>query len=183
MFNWGPSFWRCIHYTAIHQKNDFIDRLPPHIPCETCKLEWVLSEVDEDLVDWSIRFHNTVNAKLGKWDKWDRTDFNIAQKPTCDICEGHEHIHSFPWMFLYTLAKAQNTDIEFIQEFVSTYPCQTCRNKLIIDLPQHDETHVEWVYRNHTRFNQMRGLPQPHPLRSETEVVGEGIGSSTCADC
>jgi hypothetical protein len=175
--NWGPAFWRCIHYMAIHKNKDVIDILPLHIPCDDCKAEWIYPEVDEDLVDWSLRLHNKVNAKLGKWDKWDRTDFNISHKPTCDICEGHEHRYLFPWMLMYTLAESQ----EFIMDFVSKYPCPLCRGQLVVDLPGPDETHIDWVHRNHIRFNQERGLPVPPPLHSDNV---EGVSSTgNCASC
>jgi hypothetical protein len=158
---------------AIHKNKTIIDKLPTYIPCETCKEKWIYPEENEDLIDWSIRFHNTINAKLGKWDKWDRTDFTIAQKPTCDICEGLENRYLFPWGFLYYIAESP----EFVAEFVSTYPCDKCRNTLITDLPQQDETYTDWIYRNHIRFNEERGLQKPLSLYSPNK------GTLDCKDC
>jgi len=162
---WGPSYWRCIHYMAIHNEADIIQQIPLLLPCEQCKLDWVPPEIDENLVTWSINIHNSINAKLGKWDKWNLIDFNISQKSTCDICENKEYLYNFPWHFLYNVAKT-NHDIavDFIKEFSRTYPCEECRGKLITHeslLP--DETHVDWVYRNHLYFNNVRGLPEPKP--------------------
>jgi hypothetical protein len=104
LINWGESFWRCIHYLAIHEKRDIIEKLPEYIPCKTCKDEFVGVGANEDLVNWSIREHNRVNGKLGKWDKWDRRDFDISHKPECDICQGKEHVFGFPWHFLNTIS-------------------------------------------------------------------------------
>lgn len=174
--NWGPCFWRCIHYMSIHGKRNIIDKIPGLIPCETCKEEWVGPVDDEDLVDWSIREHNRVNGKLGKWDKWDRIDFDISQKPTCDICEGREHVSGFPWTFLYAVGT-----VDFINEFVSSYPCEVCRGRLVEDLPGPDETHIDWVHRNHIRFNQERGLPTPMPLVSGG--VSGVAGTAGCEGC
>lgn len=183
--NWGPSFWRCIHYMAIHGKREVIDKIPGFIPCETCRGEWVGVGADEDLVDWSIREHNRVNGKLGKWDKWDLIDFNISQKPTCDICEGREHVCGFPWTFLYTLASSgAGEGEEFIKEFVAEYPCAVCRGRLVEGIPGPDETHMDWVHRNHIRFNQERGLrlPEPAALRG-VGVAGSGSATAVCENC
>lgn len=169
--SWGPCFWRCIHYMAIHGKKDIIDKIPIYLPCDICKEEWFGPMEGEDLVDWSIRLHNKVNAKLGKWDKWDRIDFNISNKPTCDICEGREHQYLFPWTFLYSI------DTEFVMEFVSEYPCDTCRGKLVVDLPRFDEIHIDWVHRNHTQFNLERGLYVPQPLIQVSSIP------PTCSGC
>ena len=164
-----------------------------------CKDEFVGVGDEEDLVDWSIREHNRVNGKLGKWDKWDRNDFNISHKSTCDICEEKEHIFGFPWAFLNTIsistegtegtegtqgtqgteafvnANNSNNAEQFIQEFVAKYPCDVCRGKLIIDTPVADETCKDWVHRNHIRFNQERGFPEPSPFNI---IIGTDAGSS-----
>ena len=205
LINWGESFWRCFHYLAIHDKRDIIEKLPEYIPCKTCKDEFVGVGAGEDLVDWSIREHNRVNGKLGKWDKWDRRDFDISQKPTCDICEGKEHVFGFPWALLNTISiSAENTNnnsnmassnmassnmaVQFIQEFVAEYPCDVCRGNLIVDTQVADETHRDWVHRNHIRFNQERGLPEPQPLPQQLPVnMGTDAGSSNitmgCVGC
>jgi len=212
LINWGESFWRCIHYLAIHEKRDIIEKLPEYIPCKTCKDEFVGVGANEDLVNWSIREHNRVNGKLGKWDKWDRRDFDISHKPECDICQGKEHVFGFPWHFLNTISIGADGAIEggesglttntsniaytantvyssnmaeqFIQEFVANYPCDVCRGKLIVDSPEAEETHRSWVHRNHVRFNQERGLPAPLPLPVN---IGTDAGSSNittgCAGC
>jgi hypothetical protein len=211
LINWGESFWRCFHYLAIHEKRDIIEKLPEYIPCKTCKDEFVGVGSNEDLVDWSIREHNRVNGKLGKWDKWDRRDFDISHKPECDICQGKEHVFGFPWHFLNTISigadgdesgesvltsntsntsntvytvYSSNMAEQFIQEFVANYPCDICRGKLIIDIPEAEETHRGWVHRNHVRFNQERGLPAPLPLAVN---IGTDAGSSNittgCAGC
>ena len=209
LINWGESFWRCFHYLAIHEKRDIIEKLPEYIPCKTCKDEFVGVGASEDLVDWSIREHNRVNGKLGKWDKWDRRDFDISQKPTCDICEGKEHVFGFPWALLNTISigadgiseisesgmtsntsniaytvYSSNMAEQFIQEFVANYPCDVCRGKLIVDTPEAEETHRDWVHRNHVRFNQERGLPEPQPLPVN---IGTDVGSSNittgCVGC
>jgi hypothetical protein len=177
MENWGTSFWRCIHYMSLHDKRDFLYKISDYIPCEKCKKDWVDASEDEDLVEWSIKQHNKVNKKLGKWDKWDIIDFNISHKSTCDVCEKREDVHGFPWTFLYTLSKTvvnENTNITqsregFIKEFVAEYPCNVCRNKFIIDIPGYDETCTDWVYRNHIRFNKERGLTEPPNIQVNTE--------------
>jgi hypothetical protein len=181
--NWGTSFWRCIHYLAIHNKRDLLEKLPEYIPCEMCKEEFVGAKEGENLVDWSIREHNRVNGKLGKWDKWDRTDFNISQHPTCDVCDGREQVHSFPWTFMYALTETVGSE-EFMKEFVAEYPCEVCRCKFIVDTPTTDEIHIEWVHRNHIRFNQDRGLPEPGPLPIKKEnATGSGETTTGCDGC
>jgi hypothetical protein len=206
LINWGESFWRCFHYLAIHEKRDIIENLPEYIPCKTCKDEFVGVGASEDLVDWSIREHNRVNRKLGKWDKWDRRDFDISHKPECDICQGKEHVFGFPWALLNTISigadgiseisesgmtsniantvYSSNMAEQFIQEFVANYPCDVCRGKLIVDTPEAEETHRDWVHRNHVRFNQEHGLPEPVPLPVN---IGTDAGSSNittgCVGC
>lgn len=178
--NWGPSFWRCIHYMAIHGRRDIIEKLPRYLPCEECKTEWISPEPDEDLVEWSIRLHNKVNGKLGRWDKWDRIDFNISQKPTCDICENREHVFYFPWMFFNTIAD----DKEFVTEFVSKYPCSVCRDSLITGVPEAGEANAEWVHRNNIRFNQARGFPEPPSFRKSIVTEGAaGTSTTSCENC
>ena len=181
--NWGTSFWRCIHYLAVHNKRDLLEKLPEYIPCEICKEEFVGAKEGENLVDWSIQEHNRVNGKLGKWDKWDRTDFNISQHPTCDVCDGREQVHSFPWTFMYALTETVGSE-EFMKEFVAEYPCEVCRGKFIVDTPTTDEIHIEWVHRNHIRFNKDRGLPEPGPLPKKKEnATDSGVTTTGCEGC
>jgi hypothetical protein len=84
---------------------------------------------------------------------------------------------------VYTVYSSNMAE-QFIQEFVANYPCDVCRGKLIIDIPEAEETHRSWVHRNHVRFNQERGLPEPLPLPVN---IGTDAGSSNittgCVGC
>jgi hypothetical protein len=89
---------------------------------------------------------------------------------------------------VYTAYTAYSSNMaeQFIQEFVANYPCDVCRGKLIVDTPEAEETHRSWVHRNHVRFNQERGLPEPLPLPLPVNI-GTDAGSSNittgCVGC
>jgi Erv1 / Alr family len=132
--SWGPAYWRFIHYFALNNKDrELFSQLPSFIPCAECKNDWEDPQDGDDLVQWSLKLHNKINKKLGKWDKWDLTDYNIAHKNTCDYCNRQEYIHFFPWMFIHTVAEVgpDTLALEFLQTFNSKYPCEVCHNNFL----------------------------------------------------
>lgn len=160
---WGASFWRFIHLFSLHDANrGFMKQLRDLIPCEECRGGWRDPSDIEDLDEWSRIIHNEVNAKLGKYAGWDQADFNIAQKPTCDICDGREHVFMFPWMFIHTLAETStdpHTTLAFLKQFNAAYPCNVCRGTFFADDPREGESIQQWANRHHNRWNLEQNRP------------------------
>lgn len=189
--SWGPAYWRFIHYFALNNKDrELFTQLPSFIPCEECKSEWEDPKEGELLIEWSLMLHNKVNAKLGKWDKWDLLDYNIAHKNTCDYCTGQEYIHFFPWNFIHTIASCEGKEgfdgdaLAFLKRFNEMYPCNKCQGKLFLDEPNDDETVLEWTVRHHSRMNQERGLPvyvHPSPNTNGNSTDCSGCDSTSAA--
>ena len=185
--SWGPAYWRFIHYFALNNKDrELLSLLPSFIPCEECKSEWEAPQDGEDLVQWSLRLHNKVNAKLGKWDKWDMTDYNIAHKNTCDYCNEQEYIHFFPWTFIHTIASFDGKEgfdgkvLSFLMRFNDTYPCVRCRGRLLFIDFEDGETLLDWTVRHHSRMNQERGLPPyVHPSTTVNQTTNGCDGCET----
>lgn len=148
---WGAPFWRFIHLFALHDKRDLVLQLKNFIPCGKCKDSWYDPAPEENLLDWSREFHNKVNAKLGRYDKWDARDLAITHKPTCDICENQEQIHRFPIEFINFTAIMPNS-MNFLKAFNAEYPCDIHRGTFFDD-PQPEESTVDWVIRNNKRRN------------------------------
>ena len=146
---WGAPFWRFIHFFALHDQRDLVLQLKNFIPCGKCKSEWYDPSPEENLLDWSREFHNKVNAKLGRYDKWDARDLSITHKPTCDICENQEQIHRFPLDFINVITPQPNA-LNFLKTFNATYPCDVHRGTFFDD-PQPEESTVDWVIRNNKR--------------------------------
>ena len=150
---WGPSYWRFIHYFAIHseQTGEFIKSLRPLIPCATCQAEWFDPDPTGNMILWSIALHNKVNTKLGKYDNWTQNDFNIAHKPTCDVCTPQGR-PVFTWSFIHSIAEHNTAEaFSFLQEFNNLYLCQTCRNTFFPDEPTEGESLLDWTIRHHTK--------------------------------
>jgi hypothetical protein len=152
--DWGFAFWRFVHWFALHAKgHDLLKQLPDFIPCEQCKLEWEDPKEGQDLVVWSLNIHNKVNAKLGRYDKWDLTDFHIAQKTTCDRC-AHADYTPFPWGFIHVIASDNSVKaLQFLKRFDEIYPCPSCNSTFFIDDPALDESIAEWSIRHHKRID------------------------------
>jgi hypothetical protein len=176
--SWGPAYWRFIHYFALNNKDrTLLTQLPNFLPCDECKGEWEDPLDDEDLVQWSMRLHNKVNKKLGKWDKWDLTDYNIGHKNTCDYCMNQEYIHFFPWVFVHTIASFEGNALAFLKRFDEVYPCDVCRGQFFLDEPNEGESILEWTIRHHSRMNEERGLPPYiHPI----DTSGNSSGCEGC---
>lgn len=175
MFFWGPSYWRFIHFFAVNNiGRDLLKKFYVHIPCEKCRDNWEDPDLTEDLVEWSIRMHNKVNKELGKYAGWDRTDFDISHKPTCDICDKKEYYFGFPWTFIHEVARNDAPyAVDFLQAFNAQYPCPTHQGKLLSDPPLEGETPIEWTARNHERLE---------PGFARYWVKPDGI-SADCIDC
>jgi hypothetical protein len=172
----GSAYWRFIHYFAIHNigRDDLLRDIVNFLPCEECKNEWENPSENENLVEWSLRLHNKVNTKLGKWDKWDMTDFNISQKPQCDYCMDKDTMYMFPWGFIHAIASLDITGVvDFLKAFDTSYPCDTCRGTFLIEDKNDSETVFEWTVRNHKRMNRERGFDE---MRGVISLPGDCKG-------
>lgn len=181
--SWGPAYWRFLHYFALNDKDmDLFQQLPRFIPCEMCINEWEDPVISTELVMWSKELHNKVNRKLGKWDRWDMTDFGIAHKNTCDYCDDREFVHMFPWLFIHVVAETGGADaLAFLKRFNEIYPCEVCRGKFFTDDPADGETVLDWTIRHHKRMNEERGRPAyVHPIEAQSNETGSGcVGCSS----
>jgi hypothetical protein len=120
-----------------------------------------------------------VNAKLGKWDKWDMTDFNIGHKPDCDICKDKVHF-GYPWMFIHQVAETGNAaSISFLQKFDQLYPCLKCRGTFLSDPPNEGESAIDWTIRNHQRVEPTFQYYTP----SASNVEAASTVSGDCTGC
>jgi len=149
--NWGPSYWRFIHYFAVGAttSRDLLAETVNHIPCEACKSEWVSPDPRVNLLEWSVALHNKVNLKLGKYANWNATDFGISHDPTCDKCYPTTN-PVFPWPFIHTVAKVNSPSVLFfLNTFNTLYPCPNCRGRFFIDSPLANESVLDWTIRNH----------------------------------
>lgn len=150
---WGPSYWRFLHYFALHSQTtpEFVKTLKSLIPCLNCQEEWFDPELNRTMVEWSLVLHNKVNTKLGRYDKWNLTDFSIAHKPTCDVCNPPPR-PVFPWLFIHALAETGAKEAKsFLLEFNTQYPCISCRNTFFTDEPAENESVLDWTIRHHIR--------------------------------
>jgi hypothetical protein len=187
---YGPSYWRFIHYFSLYDvgRTELFPLVPNFLP-EEFQGEWENPGENETLKDWSIRLHNKVNAKLGKWDKWDETDFNIAHKPECDFKENKEFIFMFPWALLHHVANTEHpTALAFLKTFNELYPDEQTRNTFFTDDPQEGETVYDWTLRHHKRMNvennrpEMTYIPVPPPengVAGSTEATTAALAAAT----
>lgn len=158
--SYGCAYWRFLHYFALNNAGrDLIKQLPPFLPDDEWRAEWVDPTNDEDLVVWSKDLHNKVNKKLGRYDKWDLTDFDIAHKNVCDFCE-NSSVHLFPWGFIHKVAEIGGTTaLPFLKAFDASFPCPHCEDKFFTDEPNDGENVLDWTIRHHNRINIEKGLP------------------------
>ena len=82
---WGPELWKYLHiislnypenptYMDINNYNEFYKYLAFTIPCDNCKHHYKKYITNNppnltsknDLVVWTIEFHNSVNKRIGK---------------------------------------------------------------------------------------------------------------------
>lgn len=181
---YGPAYWRFMHHFALHdQGRDLMVDLGQFIGCAECAAEYEAPTDNQDLVLWSKNLHNKVNAKLGKWDKWDMTDFHIGHKPDCDICADKVHF-GYPWLFIHQVAETGNAAaIPFLQKFDQTYPCDKCRGTFLPDAPNDDESAIDWTIRNHKLVQPtFEYFPKP-PQDLVVDATGNVVPSSQCAGC
>ena len=166
---YGPAYWRFMHHFALHNIGlDLMKDLGQFINCSECSSEYEPPSDTDNLIIWSKNLHNKVNAKLGKWDKWDMDDFNIGQKPDCDICAKKE-IFGYPWLFIHNVAEAGNSNaIPFLQSFNQLYPCSIHNGVLLSDPPLDGESALEWTDRNHKRIDATFQLPNSSPCSNCT---------------
>lgn len=150
----GTPFWRFIHFFALHDTGrDLLKDVVQFLP-EMYVAEWEAPTEKEDLIEWSLRFHNRVNAKKGDWDRWDRTDFGIAHKAECDFCADKEYVFQFPWGFIHNVAKSEHPGtLSFLKKFDITYPVVSNYGSFFTDEPVEGETVYDWTIRHHKRLN------------------------------
>lgn len=176
---WGSSFWRFLHYFSMNSPDRaYIKQLKDFIPCEQCRSEWRDPADTEDLAIWSMNLHNHINSKMGKYAQWDMTDFHIAHKNICDVCEQKEYMYMFPWNFIHTVALHPES-LEFLKTFNATYPCISCRSEFFTDEPMQDESIHDWSIRHHKRWNAEKGLPPyvPPEVRIQQPESCDGCSS------
>ena len=198
---WGAPYWRFMHYFAMHDVKDLVLHVKNFIPCEDCKSEWYEPAPGENLLDWSREFHNKVNRKLGRYDKWDARDLLISHKPHCDICEEKEFIHRYPWVFFHFVSMQPNS-MDFLKAVNAQYPCEKHRGTFL-DEPQDGESTVDWVVRNNQRvdpnfikppymmpvpiqtpvFDPVTGAPIVDPLTGNQMVTMNGGPPAPCQFC
>jgi hypothetical protein len=181
---YGPSAWRFLHYFAQHNVGrEWIPQVVPFLP-EEWQTEWENPIEGEDLKQWSLRLHNKVNAKLGKYANWDAMDFGIAHKPECDCQEDKEFIFLFPWGFLHAVAKSMDpTALAFLQQFNALYPDERSRGAFFTDEPGEEETVYDWTIRHHRRMNVAMGRPEDMYVPQPIQETGAMAMASECADC
>ena len=178
---YGPAYWRFMHHFALHDKGrDLMVDLGQFIGCAECASEYEAPFDNQDLVMWSKNLHNKVNAKLGKWDKWDMTDFHIGHKPDCDICADKVHF-GYPWMFIHQAAETGNAaSIPFLQKFDQTYPCDKCRGTFLPDAPNEDESAIDWTIRNHQKVQPTFQYFPPPVSNTLASADGTNVGCPGC---
>lgn len=178
---YGPAYWRFMHHFALHDKGrDLMVDLGQFIGCAECASEYEAPTENQDLVMWSKNLHNKVNAKLGKWDKWDMTDFHIGHKPDCDICADKVHF-GYPWMFIHQVAETGNAaSIPFLQNFDQTYPCDKCRGTFLPDAPNEDESAIDWTIRNHQKVQPTFQYFPPPVSNTAAATDGTNVGCPGC---
>lgn len=198
---WGAPYWRFIHHFAMYDLKDLVLQVKNFIPCEECKSEWYDPAPEENLLDWSRELHNKVNTKLGRYDKWDKTDLLITHKPHCDVCEEKEFIHLYPWVFFHFVCMQPNS-MDFLKAVNAQYPCDKHRGTFF-DEPQPNETTIEWVVRNNQKvdpnfvkpsymfpvpeqrlaFDQTTGHPILDPITGKQMVIINGGAPVPCSAC
>lgn len=149
----GPAFWRLIHFFAIHDKGRVVlQNLKDFIGCETCKASYVPPTDTENLLEWSVQLHNSINVKLGK------SVVDVPSiKTTCDLCD---HSSDHIWTCIHNIAETgKDTSIPILHLINEEYPCNVCNRNLFIDTILPAEHPLYWTLRNHTRMNNERGYP------------------------
>jgi hypothetical protein len=181
---YGPAYWRFMHHFALHDTGrDLMKDLSQFIGCAECAAEYEPPTDTQDLVLWSKNLHNKVNAKLGKWDKWDMTDFNIGQKPECDICAQKEFF-GYPWLFIHQVAETGNAAaIPWLQAFDQSYPCGVHKGTLLSDPPEDGESALDWTIRNHQKVQPTFEYFPKLPQNMVVDATGNVVPSSECSGC
>ena len=154
--DWGKVYWKMIHFLALHNiGKDFLNQLVNFLPCDKCKEDWI--EPTDDLIEWSLEYHNKVNKKMGKYDKWKLYHLKHFHKKKCDYCN---NITEFPWNFMLIVAETYNTKeaYDFLMELNRIYPCDACRNTFFQLEKQPHESVLTWVKKNNDYMNKIRGF-------------------------
>ena len=126
---WGPHMWNVLHTVAfslsydnnVTDKNEeklsffaLLDNISSLLPCEACKQHCkeylntkhprLLKLKNEDLAQWTVTFHNEVNARLGKPKMPFSEALSLYQKSSvCDAgCDKTDTHNSF--VFIAVLA-------------------------------------------------------------------------------
>jgi len=139
----GTAYWKVIHFLAVHNVGrSLLQQIQEFIGCQTCKSKYIPPSDSEDLLQWSINLHNSVNNHLNK-PTWSGTVPNNCQH--CDPTKSGDD----PWIFMHNVAETGgDTAITFLKEFNQIYPCTTCRDNLLKDDPLDNESCLYWTFRN-----------------------------------
>ena len=180
----ATAFWRCFHWLSMqnskfhteHNTEQFINRLKEVYNDNIINEEWEAKNPDEDYIEWSLRLHNKTNARKNQYSNWDRTDFHIAQKNFCDICENKEFIFFFPWKLVHQVAKQTNDNtlaINTLMELNNIYPCDNCKGTLFSDTPQENEPLTDWAKQQNRKFNISKNRPEEFmiPVEIPPEIL------------
>lgn len=145
MGDWGPRYWRFIHFFAVHGRGrDMFQALT--LPCINCKYHYVPPTDDEDLAEWSLGVHNAVNVRRGV-PEWTMDQLVAEYSKECT----HQNwsMDNFPWNFMFHVALTKNGTVDFFKQFSDQYPCSEC--KLLHDEPRDGEDMFMWIKRNWKR--------------------------------
>lgn len=168
----GNAFWRFIHFFAFHNVGrDLFNNLDKYIDCQKCKESYTCPLVTEDLLQWSIKFHNQINIKLNKPIL---NPNEIEIDGTCDICNKKQP--QLLWILTHNVAEAGGNDaINFLKSFNEQFPCEVCRGTLFPDVPQEGENCLFWTFRHRKRDNDDKNIDafiyEMNPL-SNTDISG-----------
>ncbi len=126
---WGPIFWNTIHIVALGYSisptedektaaKHFYESLVFLIPCPICRVHYKshLAEMPvdtalgsrSDLIEWTWKIHNKVNAELGKpeitIDQF--LDHISSLKSPAEQCAKGTSVTKYPWMTAATVTTA-----------------------------------------------------------------------------
>lgn len=170
----GKAYWRFIHFFAYHNcGRNLLRDLGEFIDCQKCKDSYIPPDDNVELLQWSIDFHNTINAKLGK-----PVLSNVSIDGACDFCNNIQP--QLLWIFTHNVAEAGGENaVPFLKTFNEEYPCDVCRGNIFPDLPSANEPCLYWTFRHRKRINDLKGIA---PFIYEMTPIQQD-SSTPCTGC